>query len=70
LEDSSESVESVRPQVSLEVEESIGQDKNTVDMDREMAALSKNDLKYSAATLAISKKFALLRYAISDGGEK
>lgn len=46
-----------------------GQDLNTVDMDREMADLTKNDLKYSATSQLISKKFALLKYAIAGGGQ-
>jgi flagellar basal-body rod protein FlgB len=46
-----------------------GLDLNTVDMDREMAAMTKNDIQYSAATQAISKKFALLKYSIM-GGDK
>jgi flagellar basal body rod protein FlgB len=35
-----------------------------------MAAMTKNDIQYSAATQAVSKKFALLRYAITEGGER
>lgn len=46
----------------------VGSDLNSVDMDREMAEMTKNDLKYSATTQAISKKFALLKYAIGEGG--
>lgn len=46
----------------------VGQDLNSVDMDREMAELTKNDVKYSALTQAVSKKFALLQYAIQEGG--
>ena len=45
----------------------MGQDLNTVDMDREMAMLTKNDIQYSAATQAISKRFALLKYVVNGG---
>lgn len=58
----------VGPVVSEEPFSEIGQDLNTVDMDREMAAMTKNDIKYSAATQAISKKFALLKFSITEGG--
>lgn len=61
-------IESVQPNVFEDPEAEVGQDLNTVDMDREMAQLTKNDIKYSAATEAITKKFSLLKYAISDGG--
>ena len=44
-----------------------GQDLNTVDMDREMAAMTKNDVQYSAATQMVNKKFFFLKYAIGEG---
>lgn len=58
---------SVQPEISQEPFSELGQDLNTVDMDREMAAMTKNDVKYSASSQAISKKFALLKYAIGEG---
>jgi flagellar basal-body rod protein FlgB len=58
----------VKPNIYEDPEAEVGQNLNTVDMDREMSELTKNDMKYSAATTAISKKFALLKYAISEGG--
>lgn len=61
-------IASVLPSVEQDHLSEVGSDLNTVDMDREMADLTKNDLKYSAATQAISKKFALLKYAITEGG--
>lgn len=60
----------VTPVVYEDIESEVGQDRNTVDMDREMAQLSKNDIKYSAATQAIQKKFAFLKYAISEGSRE
>lgn len=59
----------VQPRVFEDPLSERGQDLNTVDMDREMADLTKNDVKYSAATQMISKKFALLKYAITGGGQ-
>lgn len=63
-------IASVRPNIYEDAESEVGQDLNTVDMDREMAEMTKNDVKYSALTQAISKKFALLQYAIQDGGSR
>ncbi len=60
-------IASLGPTIYEDTESEVGSDLNTVDMDREMADMTKNDLKYSAATQSISKKFALLKYAI--GGE-
>ena len=63
-------IASVQPSVSEDAESELGQDLNTVDMDREMAALTKNDVKYSAATQAVAQKFGLLKYAITEGGNR
>ena len=62
-------ISSITPTLYQDPESERGQDLNTVDMDREMAEMTKNDLRYSAATNAISRKFALLKYSIS-GGDK
>ena len=58
---------SLQPTVYEDPEAEIGQDLNTVDMDREMSHMAKNDVKYSATTQVVSKKFALLKYAIQGG---
>ena len=63
-------IAAVQPIVSEETNSELGQDLNTVDMDREMAAMTKNEVQYNAATQVISKKFSLLRYAITEGSEK
>jgi flagellar basal-body rod protein FlgB len=63
-------LDSVRPTIYTDPYSEEGHDLNTVDMDREMAALNKNDVKYSASTQAVSRKFALLRYAISEVSDK
>lgn len=63
-------INDVVPVIYEDIESESGQDRNTVDMDREMAQLSKNDVKYSAASQAIQKKFAFLKYAISEGAKE
>ena len=60
-------VGSVQPRISEEPFSEMGQDLNTVDMDREMAAMNKNDVKYSANVQTLSRKFLLLKYAIGEG---
>ncbi len=60
----------VKPLVTPDLESETGQDMNTVDMDREMAAMTKNDVKYSASVQAVQKKFALLKYAIGEVGDR
>lgn len=65
--DTGRDIASVLPSIYQDADSGRGQDLNTVDMDREMADLAKNDLRYSAATQAVSKKFALLQYAILGG---
>ena len=64
------SIHQVQAKVYEDPDAEMGQDLNTVDMDREMASLTKNDLKYSAATQAIQKKFALLKFAATDGADR
>jgi flagellar basal-body rod protein FlgB len=60
-------VGSVQARISDEPFSEVGQDLNSVDMDKEMAAMNKNDVKYSANTQLISRKFSLLKYAIGEG---
>lgn len=42
-------------------------DKNNVDIDREMAKLSKNELYYDAVTRNLNDELRLLRMAITEG---
>jgi len=63
-------IESVRPSIGVDPDSELGQDLNSVDMDREMAKMTKNDVQYTAASQMISKKFALLKYAISGGTDR
>lgn len=43
-------------------------DKNTVDVEKEMSALAENTILYKAAIELINKKIAQTRYAITEGG--
>lgn len=44
-------------------------DKNTVNIDREMSKLSINSVLYNAQTTVLNKKLALLKYAATDGNK-
>jgi len=46
----------------------VNNDGNTVDLEREMAALAENSIMYRAAIQLMNKKLAALKYAASDGG--
>ncbi len=40
---------------------------NSVDLDRQMARMAHNQVLYSASTRVVNRRFALLRYALSEG---
>ncbi len=44
-----------------------GGDGNSVDLDAQMARLSQNAIFYQAQTRVVSKKLAMLKYAVSEG---
>jgi len=51
-----------------EVEDALaGIDGNSVDLDRTMTAMAENGLQYGAATRAVGKKLAILKYVANDG---
>ncbi len=45
-----------------------GLDGNTVNLERELAKMDANRVRYSAASELASRRLALLRYAAADGG--
>jgi flagellar basal-body rod protein FlgB len=49
-------------------EAEVGLDGNSVDLEKEMAAMVENNLMYRTATQMINKKLAALKYAATDGG--
>lgn len=60
-------VTKVKPEIYNDPDGVINNDGNTVDMEKEMAALSENAIMYKAALQLINKKLAALKYAASDG---
>jgi flagellar basal-body rod protein FlgB len=50
-------------------EADVNPDRNTVDMDKEMATLAENSILYKAALTLINKKMAMLKYGITEGGK-
>jgi len=57
----------VRPDIYENPEGAINNDGNTVDLEKEMSALSENAIMYKAALTLINKKLASLKYAIGEG---
>ena len=48
----------------------VNQDGNSVDRGAEQVALAENQIQYDAASEMIRRKIALLKYAISEGGNR
>jgi len=46
---------------------SVGADGNGVTLDRELAKIDANRIRYTASSELVNRRFALLRYAASDG---
>jgi len=46
----------------------VNNDKNTVDLEKEMATLTENSIIYKAAIELMRKKMAAMKYAVSEGG--
>ena len=63
-----EPLEELNPQVKECNTPVIGNDKNNVDLDREMAKLAKNQLLYNAYVQLFSKKVKMLKDTIMQGG--
>lgn len=59
----------IRGKVVSEPSNRSGNDMNTVDLDREMAKLAQNTLLYNVTVQMISKKLALIKYAVEQGGK-
>lgn len=57
----------IRPDVYVRPTETIGNDGNTVDIDKEMGDLAKNEILYRSAVETINRKIGMLRYAINGG---
>lgn len=47
--------------------ESVGNDGNTVDVDKEMADLAENQILYNFTVEVLNRKLAMLRYGINGG---
>lgn len=66
--DGSEAREAAVRAATHETEAAVaGIDGNSVDLDRTMTAMAENGLQYGAATRAVGKKLAILKYVANDG---
>jgi flagellar basal-body rod protein FlgB len=59
----------IHPDVYVRPTESIPQDGNTVDVDKEMTQLAENQVLYRTAVELLNRKLGSIRYAISGGGK-
>jgi flagellar basal-body rod protein FlgB len=57
---------SVRPEIYDNPEAAVSNDGNSVDLEKEMSALSENAILYKTAIQLINKKMAALKYAASE----
>jgi flagellar basal body rod protein FlgB len=46
----------------------VDNDKNTVDLEKEMSSLNENSILYKTAIELFRKKIGALRYAVTEGG--
>lgn len=60
-------IKSVRPDIYDNPEAVTSNDGNTVNLEKEMAALAENTVLYKAAIQLMNKKLAALRYAATEG---
>ena len=65
----SRTMSGVEPLMQLRETSLAGFDRNTVDLDKEMAALAENNLNYNAAVQMLHKKLNILKNAIIEGGK-
>jgi flagellar basal-body rod protein FlgB len=56
----------VSPDIYENPEGAVNNDGNTVDLEKEMSALSENAILYKTALQLINKKMAAIKYAIGD----
>lgn len=62
-------INDVKPDVYDNPEINVSNDKNTVDLEKEMATLTENSIIYKAAVELMRKKMAALKYAVTEGGK-
>jgi flagellar basal-body rod protein FlgB len=60
-------IEEVQPSLVVDRESPARADGNNVDIEREMAALTRNHLEYESAAQALALKLAMLRTAVNEG---
>jgi flagellar basal-body rod protein FlgB len=61
------SVAKTRPDIYEDPDGAVNNDGNTVDLEKEMSALSENAILYKTALQLINKKMAAIKYAAGDG---
>lgn len=64
---SRDKLEAFEPEVELDTVTASRYDGNNVNIDQEMAELSKNTIKFTLAAELMKKKLGMLRYVITEG---
>ncbi len=59
----------IYPDVFIRPTESVGEDGNTVDVDKEMADLAQNQIMFNTTVELLNRKVGILKYAIASGGQ-
>lgn len=57
----------LKPDLYVKPTESIGNDGNTVDVDKEMTEMAANQIVYKATIEVLNRKLGMLRYGINGG---
>jgi flagellar basal-body rod protein FlgB len=57
----------IKPDVFVRPTESVGEDGNTVDVDKEMVDMAQNQLLYRSSVELLNRKVGVLKYAINGG---
>lgn len=60
-------VKSIEPQVQLDETSPVGPNGNNVSIDKEMAELTKNDLRYQTLVQLMTLKASMIKTAINEG---
>ena len=60
-------IDKVTPDIYDNPEGATNNDKNTVDLEKEMSSLAENTIMYRAALQLINKKLAAIKYAATEG---
>jgi flagellar basal-body rod protein FlgB len=62
------SIDNARASITDNPDAAVNNDKNTVDLEKEMSTLAENTILYRTAIELIKKKLGTMKYAVTEGG--